>query len=656
MTTVEFAHPDLPDLVDALLEMRGWSWEQAYAGEAEHAGRKWNLTQMQEVLIYGDPVLFGETHLVEQPDNRTLGEAPLWRFFPYQKPSLRWRGSVMHQDGAEVGKTREIACLVLWHAIVNGSVLVGAPLDGHLGEIWEEIDWQFAASPVLADFRTKRSRVKPYRVCTLNYAIDFRPAGVAGEAFRGVHASAAGFFDELATVQNKQVVSEFMRAMKPRAVVRGYSVPNGVRTTPYFRLKEGAADFDPIMVPMSPRDIVRSTLGLKPEIPHRAALNDLQRLALDSGRRVYVKFHWPKTLMPAPWWSEERRLTYIEDFGGADSSGYVQNVLGLDGDPAQAVFPWSILERNLATLDDYRHVTLGVDRHDGRIDVEVRRTNPTYGPDRGVAGMVLDRRESIDLRSLETAEESVREAELERVFRPALVGIAGAADLVIGIDVGSYAAINVARVNEASFPPRLTLVARITLRGAESVWQRLVVQALDRALSPVWGWGIDATGAGASLYSELRSDHSRGFDDRMSPFVFNESIPWCDPTTGEQVLGPDDRPRSVMTKELGTQLLESAFGRAAFLLPKDDLLLHQFQSQVATIGANGKRKVSKGVDHDPDSCRCLILRLYERQFLSSGRSGPIVFHTPPAAAETAAGALPSPFDRGSATGGLLEGY
>ena len=626
MREIELVHPDLPDLVDAFLAMRGWSWEQAARGEAEHAGKKWGLTEIQEVLIYGDPVLFGETHLVEQPDNRPATGSPLWKFFPYQKPSLRWRGSAIHQDAAEVGKTREIVCLLFWYALTKGSVLVAAPLDGHLEEIWEEIDWQLSASPVLADFQTKRRRVKPYRVFTLNFAVDFRPAGVAGEAFRGVHASGAGFFDEWATVQNPRIVSEFMRAMKPGADVRGYSVPSGVRTTPYYRLKSGAAEFDPIMVPQSAEEIVRSALGLRHRAPSGAHLSDLQRLALDSGRRVYVRFHWPKAIMPAPWWSEERRQTYIEDFGGADSPGYVHNVLGLDGDPAQAVFPWAILERNLATLEAYRLVTIGLDRNDGRIDVEVQRTNPNYGPDRGVDALVVDHRESLDLRYLEGNPESAREAEIERVFRGSFAGIAGTAGLVAGIDVGTnVTAINFARVVQAAFPPELVAVARVALRGADPVWQRLVVRALDRVLNPTYGWGIDGTGAGSGLYAELRSDRARDFETRMAAFVFNATLPWVDPKTGEQFAGPDGKPRTVMTKELGTQLLESAFSRAAYLLPRDARLLHQFQSQTATLNGNGARQVSKGDDHDTDSFRCLMLRLYQQRVFNQPTTGPVEF-------------------------------
>ena len=50
--------------------------------------------------------------------NRPERGGGLWQYFDYQKPSLRYyAGDVVHQDGAEVGKTREIVTLYHWRGL-----------------------------------------------------------------------------------------------------------------------------------------------------------------------------------------------------------------------------------------------------------------------------------------------------------------------------------------------------------------------------------------------------------------------------------------------------------------------------------------------------------------------------------------------------------
>src|SRR5690606_41561870 len=74
-------------------------------------------------------------------------------------------------------------------------------------------------------------RPAPLPYTTLFRSTYYRPGGHDGEAFRGVHVNAFGFFDEAAKVKNAVIFSEFWRALKPGCRSRVYSVPDGDRST-----------------------------------------------------------------------------------------------------------------------------------------------------------------------------------------------------------------------------------------------------------------------------------------------------------------------------------------------------------------------------------------------------------------------------------------
>ena len=252
MHSVELLHPDLPDLIDALLRRNRWSWQALERGDLKLGDQALNVDRLQWWLVNADPVLWVETNLVNKPEDG----GGLWQLFPYQRPSLRFRGHVVHQDGAEVGKSREIVGLLLWGclAVERGSVLVGSALDGDLDEIWEEVEWQLSANPYLAgSLRTRTT--KPYRRLTWRNGLRvlFRPAGHDGRAYRGIHVRGWLLHDEAAKVVNPRSWSEFWRAAKPGCEIRIYSVPTGDRQCTFQRIADNAVPADSIVSQRHPR-------------------------------------------------------------------------------------------------------------------------------------------------------------------------------------------------------------------------------------------------------------------------------------------------------------------------------------------------------------------------------------------------------------------
>ena len=639
MHSLELLHPALPELIDALLRRNRWSWQALERGNLKLGDQVLDIDRLQWWLVNADPVLWVETNLVNRPEDG----GGLWQLFPYQRPSLRFRGHVVHQDGAEVGKSREIVGLLLWGCLAaeRGSVLVGSALDGDLDEIWDEVEWQLSANPFLAEALRTRT-TKPYRRLTWRNGLRvlFRPAGHDGRAYRGIHVRGWLLHDEAAKVVNPRSWSEFWRAAKPGCEIRIYSVPTGDRQCTFQRIADNAVPADSIVPADTPEQILAQLLS-----PSAAATPESVRaLARDLGGRTWVRFHWPKTIMPHPFWSDDRRQEFVAFYGGPDEPGYVHNVLGLPGDPEYTLFPERLLKPALTWIPDYLTISLRWDSRAGQLDALSRRLNPAYpwgeeaGPREGEPprrGKGIQPRVSTlggggeDNAAEEDAEETETPAETLQPYltvlhdaldvsgwdrwsaaqrRQTITDLAGffiralPGDLTAGVDVGS------ATVTEILFERRNgladTLILRLHLTGWNWYAQRDFILALDAILHPAGGWGFDATGVGRVLVDLLAPD----LGDRLSGYVFNRSTPAIDPTTGEAQLDPTSGREVLLSyKELGTQLIERRLHGRTLELPFDPEVRHLLANH--TYSHSGEaRRFSKLNDHLVDALRVAELR------------------------------------------------
>jgi hypothetical protein len=648
MHSLELLHPALPELIDALLRRNRWSWQALERGDLELGGQPLTVDRLQWWLVNADPALWVETNLVDKPEDG----GGLWQLFPYQRPSLRYRGHVVHQDGAEVGKSREIVGLLLWGCLAaeRGSVLVGSALDGDLDEIWEEVEWQLSANPYLNDALRNRT-TKPYRRLTWRNGLRvlFRPAGHDGRAYRGIHVRGWLLHDEAAKVVNPRSWAEFWRAAKPGCEIRIYSVPTGDRQCTFQRIADNAVPAESVLSPETPDLLIAHLLR-----PAAAATPEsVRNLARDLGGRTWVRFHWPKTIMPSPFWSEERRQELIGFYGGPDEPGYVHNVLGLPGDPEYSLFPERLLTPSLTWIPDYLTLTFRWDTRAGHLDTLSRRLNPSYPwgedlsirPEAGVRsedgaqlsepeGRVREHRpqpapglrpydddptedledtpadalqpyltvlqDTLDVAAWDHWDAAHRRQILSDLAASFVRPIPG--HLTAGVDVGS------ATVTEILIERRNgltdTLVLRLHLTGWNWYAQRDFILALDAILHPAGGWGFDATGVGRVLVDLLAPD----LGDRLSGYVFNRSTPAIDPTTGDPQLDPTSGREILLSyKELGTQLIERRLHGRTFELPFDPevrhLLANHTYSQTGDI-----RRFSKLNDHLVDALRVAELR------------------------------------------------
>lgn len=615
---VELAHPDLEERIDAYLRERGWSWRQLMAGECEADGVRIDADELQVYLIDSDPVLWAECNLLD----KEAGDGTPWRFFDYQKQGARFLGDAIFECGAEVGKTRDIVAVSLWLFFgkgprPRGSILIAGAIDGNLEDIYDEQDWQLANNPHLHDLVDwNKSKVKPYRklVSKTGNQIDYRPAGHDGKAFRGVHAGLAGMFDEAAKAHEKQIWGEFWRALKPYAIAKIYSVPDGVTTSEYFRLCRRAQAIDPKAPP-------GRLPGIAVETPEQ------QAEALAGRKRSFVKFRWGKPLMPYPYWSDERRRGYIEQFGGEETSEYQQNVLGNWGDPASTLFPWSRLAACLRFVPEYRELELTWNETEGTVTALARRLNPSYEPTarpgdedeaaRSVAPLLEIFEEPFDIGNFAFAEL------VARVFSEL-----PNRHLVGGIDCGSAGDVTEILLFER-LGRRRRCVGRMQLKRFTYDRQRTAIRHVDELFRPSLGWGLDATGVGTALQHVLvEGEGDWTLAGRLSGFIANAHVSDVDPATGEAIL--DERtgkPRTISSKEYGTILLERLVQRAEIELPATHVVVEQFPQYKAKRTKSGGRSFDNTNDHAIDATRVAIHRDHEMEF-GDGADVPIAYAVP----------------------------
>jgi hypothetical protein len=605
------------DLIDAYLRQRRWTWQQIERGDVRGpGGDAVTMDEIQAFLINTDPVIWGERNLINKPENG----GGLWRFFAYQKPSLRLRADVVHEDGAGVGKTREIVCLLLWGSTTRaGGSLVGGADDGNLEEMWDEIQWQLESNPWLADqVSLERTKVKPYRKLAFRNGniVRFRPAGHDGRAFRAVHVHGFGMFDEAAKPDNAEVFSEFFRACEPGCETRLYSVPDGRRSSRYYQLCEGA-------VKWKGKSSVHPLLAapsIDPSSPAAASAGALQE-------RRFIKFNWQKTSMPPPYWDDVREMEAVRRYGGRDTSGYVRNVLGGWGDPEDPVFPWATFSPCLQLVKDYvvlkllndpSTTTIYAEAHKPTEGYIVRRGSDVESGDEEDAGGTAPLTE-VYRNQFEPGNFDVTQL-LRRVFdgahaRPGIHRVAGC-------DVGGTAD-EPTELGVSEQSGRVSRwVARVQLKRFDYDSQARIVCALDRIFEPDFGWGLDATGVGRALEDPLRGRAGAGhnFADRLTGFVFNAKTDLRNLESGDVVEDEAKNPKRVTYKELGTLLLEFAFQRGRVATPWDPDYVRDFSSHRARILPSGERAYSRERDHVIDEKRVEALRSYQLEWGSLGSS------------------------------------
>jgi hypothetical protein len=556
------------EIFDATLCDLNWTWHQAARGEFPPPFT--SLEEFQLAIICANRLLWCQAFLREPTD---ADHAAPYSFFDYQLGSLLDEGSVVHQDGAEVGKTREIVALAMYYfcTVRNGSGLVAAPQQTHLDEIIEGMDSQFRWNRDLEALRVKWKK-QPHHAfySAAEFKIDFRPAGFDGEAFRGVHAATFGMFDEAAKAKNKKQWSEFWRSLKPTAVARIYSVPDGDRESEYYKLTMRAQGKSEGEEPKGPGANLRFSL-----------------------------YRWGKEMMPFPFWSPERKRFFIDQYGGEDSPGYRHNVLGEHGDPENTVFPWHQFRLCVRDIPEYRALKILVDTGKGEVIAEGYTCKFLMGDEGPLADKTILLDELFSAGSFFAADSEGESPfrNLIRSFFPAVPGMTrGGADFGFSPDPTEITVWNV-------IGRRRRLVARLQLKQVTYDQQCQALDAVDDVYACTQ-WGTDFGNAGSAVAHVLQSDQyeAKGYEHRLRGFMFQSTSENVD-EHGEAVTDArTGKPAKITLKELSTDLISKKVQRQEVEYPPDQEIITAYTNHTCRIGER-QRVYNKENDHLIDSQR-----------------------------------------------------
>lgn len=583
---------------DAWLSAQGWSWKRL-----ENGDYGLGIEEALFLFTWQDPVRWCEAHLIEP---RT-GEP--WQFFDYQKPSIRaWAQDRVHQDGAEVGKTREIKCLVLWGMITSMGftvrrpwMLIGAPQQTHLDEIILAIEEQVGAQEsgdakgsILSQFwlKPKRTPHMMQRFATIPLGeeamgigrVYYRPAGHDGEAFRGVHVNAMALMDEAAKIKRAVIWSEFWRSAMPGCAKAVYSVPDGDRSTEFFRLTQQAQ-----------RHLPREEKGWR-------------------------LFRWPKTVMPAPFWSAERDSEFVKLYGSRQAPGYVRNVLGEWGDAENPIFGWDLLLPNIVDLPEFRIVRLLADRTRHELSISVAAvelsvsTDPQTGRPRKVGQdrFIVDT--AVDLDPFLSRDDGERRTAMRALVSEFLSPSIGGNVFWAGIDFGeTHDPTEIIVSQEAG---RMRDELRVSVKGLPYIAQCELIDALDVQFGRKPTWGADLGSAGTAVVRDLQTlgiFAAAHFDERLIGFQFANSVD-CIGEDGAPLHDPSDPDGEKMlrapAKHWATQCMVSRFQQQGYALAYDVEALNHMTSHTSREGAKWPI-YGKTNDHTIDARRVQMLaKLY----------------------------------------------
>ena len=292
-----------------------------------------NLTSLQRdemVKVLLNSVLWGERIL----HNRNGSGRKFWE---HQKEDLRCRDRfIIHRDGRKVGKSVCIVSDILHFAFTTkgGKGLVGAPHQGHLDTLIDELEFQIAENPILRESVALKSsgheaiKRKPYFEIRFvsGTTIYFRPGGDKGKAFRSLHVDKV-WVDEAAWLP-EAAWNALMSCLNENGSMRVYSNPNGMRNTKYF-------------------------------------------LFTENKEGKWTVFHWPSSINPN--WTPEREAELALFYGGRDTAGYQHEVLGEHGKPSYGAFNHEQFRRCQRDLQSYRQVNiLGEELNDCNSEAEIR--------------------------------------------------------------------------------------------------------------------------------------------------------------------------------------------------------------------------------------------------------------------------------------------
>ena len=556
---------------DLWLKKYDWQWQRLARNEFPHPFP--DLEAFQLACFCADPVLFSE-HFLRNPKKPEEG----WGYFDYQIPSARYEGHTVHECAAGVGKTYEIIRYIIRTAILTdgGSGLVTAPQFVQVLDIVNAILKQCSLNKWLRKALVEHRKV-PHHFMRFDsgasgFEIEFRPTGHDGEQLRGTHIDTFIIMDEAVKAKNPMIFEELWGRGEPGCVYKLYSTPDGDRSCEFYKACRKAEGKQEAATEEEGSEII---------------------MDLD-----FKKFHWSKEMMPAPFWTPDRKKFYVNKYGSTDAPQYQRVILGNWGDPENSVFPWHTFQRLLKDIPDYRVLKIMIDQS---ID-EVTVTGMKYvqGAD-GKYEEVILRSETLYASGFDIKEQI-------KTFFSNTPGLKFCgADLGLSQDPSEIYV-------KLIFGNTHRLIARVQLKFVTYDQQAEAIDALDDVFDAgemKLGWGIDFGNAGSALVNIMQGQElyaKKLYTDRMTGYLFGEAYDSID-EKGEVLMNKiTNKPVRLLGKELSTDLLVGKAQRMELEYPHDPDIMLYYPNHTYRTGP--KHRVFRDQDdHTIDADRALTMRV-----------------------------------------------
>ena len=260
-----------------------------------------------------------------------------WTPREYQRDSLNsFAERKVHCDGRDVGKTSEIEVVAAWAPIAmpGRQMLIATQTENHLFPLMDRIARRYQSTPELAPAIAEMKRTPSWFIRFTNgFTLWGRIAGPRGVNFQGMHVDWQ-IVDE-AQEMTEASWGELFQALNGGGKRWVYGVPNGLRNTFYRMTEDANAE----------------------------------------------QYNWPSSLNPDFDDAKDEELALL--YGGRDSAGYINRVLGQHGAPAHAVFPLDAYNDCIDDAIDFEDITL---EGDTPLDIDLPTRGAYYlGGDLGYA-------------------------------------------------------------------------------------------------------------------------------------------------------------------------------------------------------------------------------------------------------------------------------
>jgi hypothetical protein len=316
-------------------------------------------------------------------------------------------------------------------------------------------------------------------------------------------------------------------------------------------------------------------------------------------------FHWPKSIMPPPFWSPEQRAKFRTRYKGEGTPEYKHNILGLDGDPEASVFPWEQLKWCIKDIPEYRCLKILVDAENNEVVVtgyKAEFTMGVNGPDPKAVTLIDTVYRKAGFFDYELVRDEpggdlrMTESEFRKLIKSFFLSAPG---LKRGGGDFGFAGDPTEMVVDNIIGKKERTIARLRMEHVTYDQQCQALDALDDVFGPTTAiiWGTDFGNAGSAVAHDLQGLPQyahKDYGNRLKGFMFESTTEDVDRDGNEIIDAKTGEPKKIWLKELATDLMVKDMQVMDAEYPGDPDFAFYFPNH--TVSSGSKHRIYKKTD------------------------------------------------------------